>query len=449
MKNSIQKQISLSCLLLAFLAPLSLRADQTNIGAFQENAPWLQLPTSARNAGMGDAFGAMGEDINTLYANPAGLVQIERPQLLLTHDEWFQGVAVEHGSIGLPLDAESGFGLSFDYLNLGSIDAFTVSGNTPVPNGTLNPNSFNLGVGYGMSISPHFEAGLALKYFQQNIGGTTGGDLAADLGLMSHGWIPHWTFGIGVENVGVNLQTASLPMNLKAALAYKAGSFDNAHLLNVDVDVDMALAQAQAVMVKMGVEYWVHDMLVLRAGDQISDEKLATGLDGLTFGAGLLVGDFEVDYAYMSNGALGSASLISLLVELDKKPEPVLETQEAKIVEHVNKNIQFAFDTAYLQSQFNAELDQLGDILVKRPQDHVVLNGYASHEGTDEHNLELSQWRANEVRSRIMARGVPESRVIAVGRGEVNEIVPGSSEAQLSPNRRVEIRIVQPRPGRE
>jgi outer membrane protein OmpA-like peptidoglycan-associated protein len=266
---------------------------------------------------------------------------------------------------------------------------------------------------------------------------------------MSHGWIPHWTFGLGVENVGVNLQTATLPMNLKAALAYKAGSFDNAHIFNADVDADFALAQAQAVQVKMGAEYWIADRLALRAGDQFSDEKAATGLDGLTFGAGVLVGDFEVDYAYMSNGNLGSASLVSLLVELDKKPEPVLETQEAKIVEHVNKNIQFAFNTAYLQSGFNAELDQLGDILLQRPQDYVILYGYASHEGTEAHNQELSQWRANEVRARIMARGVPESRVIAVGRGEANQVVNGSTEADLSPNRRVEIRIIQPRPGRE
>jgi OOP family OmpA-OmpF porin len=189
-------------------------------------------------------------------------------------------------------------------------------------------------------------------------------------------------------------------------------------------------------------------MVALRAGDQFSDEKLATGLDGLTFGAGVILGDFELDYAYMSNGDLGSSNLVSLLIELDKKPEPILEPQEAKIVEHMNRNIQFSFDTAHLKPEFNAELDQLGDILVNRPQDRVILTGYASHEGTAEHNLELSQLRANEVQARILARGVPGARVIAVGRGEINQIVNGSTEADLSPNRRVEIRILQPRPGR-
>jgi outer membrane protein OmpA-like peptidoglycan-associated protein len=48
-----------------------------------------------------------------------------------------------------------------------------------------------------------------------------------------------------------------------------------------------------------------------------------------------------------------------------------------------------------------------------------------------------------------LARGVPSERVIALGKGETNQIVNGSTEADLSPNRRVEIRVIQPRPGRE
>jgi outer membrane protein OmpA-like peptidoglycan-associated protein len=255
--------------------------------------------------------------------------------------------------------------------------------------------------------------------------------------------------GAGVVNIGANLEDATMPMDLKLDAAFKAGSFDNAHVFNLDLDADIALAQSQAVELKMGAEYWVDGILALRAGDQVSSDKLGTGVDGLTFGVGVLLGDFEVDYAYMRNGNLGSSNLVSLLLELDKPSDPKLDAQEIKIMDHVNKNIQFSFNSAYLRSGFDEELDQLGDILVKRPQDHVVLYGYASQEGTAEHNLELSQWRANEAQARIVARGVPKSRVIAIGKGETNQLVNGSTEADLSPNRRVEIRIIQPRPGRD
>src|ERR1035438_5915008 len=217
-------------LILTVLGPLALPAAQTDIGVYQQAAPWLKLPTSARNAGMGDAFGAMGEDINAFYANPAGLVQMERPQLLLTHNAWFQGVAVEHGAIGVPLDSSSALGFGFDYLNLGSVDAYTISGNTPVPNGTLSPNGFNLALGYGQELNGDFDAGLNVKYFKQNISDSSGGGFGFDLGLMGHGFIPHVSFGLGVGNLGANLQGATLPMDLKAAVAFKAGSFDNAHI---------------------------------------------------------------------------------------------------------------------------------------------------------------------------------------------------------------------------
>ena len=448
MRNPLRNKIGVSLFLLAAAWPLGTRADQTNLAASQEAAPWLKLPTSARAAGMGGAFGAMGDDITTFEENPAGLVQLDVPQILLTHDAWFQGVALEHFSAGLPLDSASGFGLSFDYLNLGSVDSFTLSGNTPVPNGSFSPDGYNIGLGYGLVLNGNFDAGAVVKYFQQNIANSSGGEWGADFGLMAHGFIPRLALGVAVENIGAQLQGTALPTDLKVALAYKSDPFQR-HALNLDLDADFDLAQTEAVAVEAGVEYWYDGTLALRVGDRVSDDLVGTGIDGLTFGAGVNLGDFQVNYAFMSDGYLGNSNLVSLLLKLDHAPQPQLTAEEIQILDHLNKNIQFAYDRAYLRSEFDGELARLGDILLKRPQYHVILTGYASHEGTADHNQELSEWRANEVRDRFLSRGVPAEQIVSRGKGEADPVVAGGTEADLSPNRRVEIRIIQSRPGRD
>jgi len=304
-------------------------------------------------------------------------------------------------------------------------------------------------LGYGRALTRNFDAGVVVKYLQQDIANSTGGIVGADVGLMAHGIIPRIALGVALENIGQNLQGSALPTVLKIGLAYKSSPLvKRTHAFNVALDADFSMTQTQAAAIEAGVEYWYNGVLALRAGDQISADKQGTGMDGLTFGAGVNLGPFQLNYAFMSNGYLGSSNLVSLLIKTDQgPPPPKLTSQEVRIVEHVNRNVQFSFDSAYLKSEFNVELDQLADILKKRPKDHVLLTGYASNEGTPEHNQELSEWRANEVRDRLRAHGVPEEQVISLGAGETNTIVSGGAEKELSPNRRVEIKIIQPRPG--
>lgn len=448
-KLSIRK-ISLCFLFLMVAGPIVLRADQTSQSASQEAAPWLKFPDSARTAGMGGAFGAMGEDISTFKLNPAGLVQIDSPQLLLTHNNWFQGVEVEHLSLGMPLGEISGLGLSFDYLNLGTVDSYTIVSGAPVANGTFNPNGFNIGLGYGIALGRKIDVGLVTKYFQQNIAGTSAGGVGVDLGLMTHGFIPHLSVGVAVENIGSQLQAMNLPTVLKVALAFKTNSIVNRlHALNVALDTDFPLGQPQAIAGGVGLEYWYKGTFALRVGDQISQNKLGSDVNGLTFGAGVNIGDFQLNYAFMSNGYVGNSNLISLLIKLDKAAPPDLPSPVVKILEKINKNIQFAFDKANLTPEFTSELDELGDLLLKRPQDRVVLTGFASEEGTEEHNQGLSEARAQATRDRLYTRGVPDWQVITLGRGDDDPIVLGMTEGQLAPNRRVEIKIIQPRPGRD
>lgn len=293
--------------------------QQSNTGASQESAVWLKLPLNARAAGMGNAFGALGEDIGSLGINPAGISSLVNPEVFAMYDSWFQDVAVERVSGGLPLGPGSAAGFSFDYLNLGSVDSYTIGpGNSLVPAGTLNPNSFDISGAYAQSLGGPFSAGVALRYIQQNLGGTPTGTVAGDLGLLAKNVLPRFSLGGSLLNLGGTLDGDSLPTLFKTSAAYESAVFTGGHAFNVDVDVDFPVAQADTIELDMGVEYWYHNFLALRVGQQVSDNRASSSngtSNGLTLGMGLKLQKIQMDYAFLTNGVLGNSNLFSILAE--------------------------------------------------------------------------------------------------------------------------------------
>ena len=102
--------------------------------------------------------------------------------------------------------------------------------------------------------------------------------------------------------------------------------------------------------------------------------------------------------------------------------------------------VNFAYDSAEIRSESEAVLDDIYRILVQVGVESVTVRGHTSTEGTDEHNLVLSEERAQAVVSELIERGFPAEGISAVGLGESEPIVfPDDDEASRSINRRVEL----------
>ena len=53
---------------------------------------FLKIGVGAKAIGMGESQVADADDLYAIYWNPAGLAQLQRPQLGLMHNEWFDGL---------------------------------------------------------------------------------------------------------------------------------------------------------------------------------------------------------------------------------------------------------------------------------------------------------------------------------------------------------------------
>lgn len=103
-------------------------------------------------------------------------------------------------------------------------------------------------------------------------------------------------------------------------------------------------------------------------------------------------------------------------------------------------NIQFEFDSGILKTESYPILDKAAVEMKKDTTASFMLNGYASIEGTPEHNQVLSQDRANAVKAYLVNSGIPASKLTAKGHGTDNPIADNATEQGKVLNRRVEIK---------
>jgi outer membrane protein OmpA-like peptidoglycan-associated protein len=128
------------------------------------------------------------------------------------------------------------------------------------------------------------------------------------------------------------------------------------------------------------------------------------------------------------------------------KPKPVEATKPVVVpVKQPDLNIddvkiQFEFDSSVLRTDSYTVLDQVASQMKLNPASTYYLNGYASIEGTKEHNLMLSKDQANAVKTYLVNEGVNAVNIKTKGFGTRNPIADNSTEAGRVLNRRVEIK---------
>ena len=89
--------------------------------------------------------------------------------------------------------------------------------------------------------------------------------------------------------------------------------------------------------------------------------------------------------------------------------------QTIKILESV---VAFPFNQSDVQTSQMPSLEHVANYLKNNPDASITVNGYASPEGTEEYNLQLSQRRADAVKTVLVDKyGIAASRINAIGHG--------------------------------
>jgi outer membrane protein OmpA-like peptidoglycan-associated protein len=117
---------------------------------------------------------------------------------------------------------------------------------------------------------------------------------------------------------------------------------------------------------------------------------------------------------------------------------PEVKATVKQIFEKALQGIQFETGKDVIKAVSFPILNDIENIMNENPAYNLQINGHTDDSGTYEINQILSEKRANAVKDYLVSKGVEANRLTAQGFGESKPVVPNTSEANRTKNRRVE-----------
>ena len=266
--------------------------DRVEPGATAAN--FLKIGIGAKAGGMGGAFVALADDPSALYWNPAGLSQLDCPQVMLMHNEWAQDIRYEYLGYALPVDPENTVAVAVMFLHMGEILGYDENDK---PTSFFSSYDAAMLVGYSRKISSRLSLGWTAKGILEKLEDRQAQAAAFDMGLFFDSHI--LSLGLCLRNLGTKLKFIEeeypLPTDLKAGIAIRALG---RHLV---LSTDVNFLTDSSPRLQQGIEYNVQDVLFLRSGIEYKTRnQTSPSSTSLAVGGGIRISNFQLDYTCSS-----------------------------------------------------------------------------------------------------------------------------------------------------
>ena len=363
----------------------SAQSSATGANTISTAVPFLTIAPDSRAGGMGDAGVATSPDMNSQHWNPAKYAFMESDLgVSLSYTPWLRNLVDDINLAYLAgykkLDDVQTVSASLLYFALGEI---TFRDNWGNYQGLQNPNEFAFDVAYSRLLSEKFSGSVALRYIRSDLtGGQMVGDVethagnsfAADIAFYFRNEMRRnrrnsvLSAGLNISNIGNKISYSDgmtkdfIPTNLRLGTAYETElnqyntilfTLDFNKLLvptpNIEVEegeggviVGGGFSQDKSVIsgmftsftdapggfkeelqevnISTGFEYWYNKQFAIRGGYFYEHENKGNR-KFVTFGAGLKLNVFALDFSYLvptqRNHPLENTLRFSLLFDFE------------------------------------------------------------------------------------------------------------------------------------
>ncbi len=108
----------------------------------------------------------------------------------------------------------------------------------------------------------------------------------------------------------------------------------------------------------------------------------------------------------------------------------------------VLNNIFFGFNESTLKDESINELERLVQLIKDNPGIKLEIGSHTDNVGSEEYNKVLSEDRSKSVVNYLIQKGIPATKLVAVGYGEAKPVASNESETGRQKNRRTEFKVV-------
>jgi hypothetical protein len=284
----MSRSIPFLALLWAFSVPASA----------QSGLAFLRIGPDAAGLALGDAGTAVADGPFVAERNPAGLADAAGTAFGLSHHVWIADVRTYAAAASFRAGERGGIGLYVRATGSGNLEARQFPGD---PDGLFDAQFLVAGIAYGRSFGP-VHAGLSVTYLSEKIFAVSADGVAADFGVRG--------FPVrGLRLAAAYLHAGSmdeleqrrtrLPRTVRGAVAIYPfrvlAMLDGTVLAEAFLTAEVSRNLVDEVTQwHIGASGHVLDTVQARIGYVVNDD-----LRGFSFGAGVGVARFQVDYALL------------------------------------------------------------------------------------------------------------------------------------------------------
>ncbi|MDX1391701.1 MAG: OmpA family protein [Rheinheimera sp.] len=147
-------------------------------------------------------------------------------------------------------------------------------------------------------------------------------------------------------------------------------------------------------------------------------------------------------------GALAGAAVGSYMDKQEKALNEELSGSGVRVIREGDKlrldipaQLTFDINRSDIRANLFPVFNDIAKVLRDYPKTMLVIAGHTDDTGPYQHNMNLSQARAESVKQYLVAQNVQAIRIETQGYGPNYPVVPNTSDANRAMNRRVEIHI--------
>ncbi|MBA3457171.1 MAG: OmpA family protein [Deltaproteobacteria bacterium] len=183
----------------------------------------------------------------------------------------------------------------------------------------------------------------------------------------------------------------------------------------------------------------------LTAAEQIAaDEKRrAAESDSKAAASATLAADAAAKAAEADKRA-AEADLKLKAMQIELAKWAAVKEEPRGVVITLSGSVLFASDKAALLPAARNRLGQVTAALLETKDRRLDVQGFTDSQGKDAYNVDLSQRRADAVRTYLVAGGYPPDLIVASGMGKASPVAENTTAEGRANNRRVEI-IIAPK----
>jgi len=303
---------------------------------------FLKIGAGARAIGMGGAFTAIGNDIYSVYWNPAGIATSpHNGQVAFNHANWLADMSYDFAAGAIRIE---GLGTVFANLTTFRVPEDKVrTFDNPEGDGRVwDANSIAIGLGYAKELTDRFSIGFNFKYIHEGIWNSSASGFAIDVGTLYRTPFNNLMIGAAISNFGSTMRLDGRdilfnddpnnnpdtgPNNIPAQ--YRMDDFDlpltfriglamdvvKERFIRVTAALDATHPNDNTEYVNSGLEFAYDELLFFRVG--YKSLFLDNSEQGLTLGGGIKYRfndnlGIYINYGYADYGRLENVQFFDL-----------------------------------------------------------------------------------------------------------------------------------------